>query len=169
MIKIAVIGNNGEIGEDLSRAAEEIGKEVAIHNCVLLCGGLGGVMKAAAKGAKASRGLTIGIIPNYLEPLANEYIDITISGLDFGLRNNILVQSADCIIAIGGGAGTLNEISMAYLSDKPVIIIKGYGGWVDKLGDDFIDERKIRKLIVAFSPKEAVEKALEAYETAVRA
>jgi uncharacterized protein (TIGR00725 family) len=132
---ISVCGSD-ETDKNLSsyalKIAEEVGKLIAQKDCVLVCGGRGGIMKAACRGVKEENGLTVGILPNSKEE-ANEFVDIPIvTGL--GHRRNFLVISAcDAIIAIGGRWGTLNEISYSMIFQKPIILIRGTGGVVDKI------------------------------------
>mgnify|MGYP001773874653 CR=1 FL=1 len=162
MIQFLVIGYNSELcTEKAYKIAYEVGKEIGKRKIVLITGGLGGVMEAASKGAKEEGGIVIGIIPSKNKEEANRYCDIVIcTGIGYA-RNFITAYSADAVIIVGGGAGTLTEASIAYLEGKPIIAIKGSGGIADKLiNDKYIDERKIVKVYEAKDPKEAVELAL---------
>lgn len=117
---IAVIGSGLE-DEALNGLAEQTGALLAEAGCVLVNGGLEGVMQASAKGAKSKGGLTIGILPGLDPKAANQYIDIAIpTGLG-EMRNLLIVRSAAAAIAIGGGYGTLSEIALALKASKPVI------------------------------------------------
>jgi uncharacterized protein (TIGR00725 family) len=138
--------------------AEEVGRLIAERKAVLVCGGRGGVMKAACKGVRTAGGLSIGILPDSKNE-ANEYVDVPIiTGL--GHRRNILVVSAgDVIIGICGRWGTLNEISFAMILKKPVILIKGTGGIVDELISGHLMHALETPFIVASSAQDAVEKA----------
>lgn len=119
-LQIGVIGA-GECSEDERRLAEQVGREIAKAGAVLVCGGLGGVMEASAKGAKAEGGITVGILPGFEPSTANPYIDIkVVTGLSHA-RNIVVVRSSDALIAIGGGYGTLSEIAIALKLNKPVI------------------------------------------------
>lgn len=143
------------------KIAYEIGCEVAKSNCVLMTGGLGGVMKAAAKGSHDSNGLTVGIIPQDDPSHANEFCDIVIpSGM--GLTRDFLTAlSADGIIIVGGGSGTLSEICAAYMHKKPMVAIRNTGGAADKFIDGYVDHRKNVKIIGVDNAKDAVKKILE--------
>ncbi len=120
---IAVIGGR-RIEKALLAEAEEVGKLIAKSGAILVCGGLGGVMEAASKGAQAEGGLTVGILPQDNPDRANQYIDIPVTtGLGIG-RNVIIARTADALIAVGGEYGTLSEIAFALQMKKPVIGIK---------------------------------------------
>jgi len=101
-----------------------LGRGIAERNAVLVCGGLTGVMEHAARGARAAGGLTIGLLPGEDPDDANEYIDFAIAtGLGHA-RNAILARTADGIVAVGGGLGTLSEIALALRNRRPTIGIK---------------------------------------------
>ena len=158
-LQILVIGHNDNgCSPEHERIAYEIGAEIAKSDCVLLTGGLGGVMKAASHGAN---GLAIGIIPQDDPSFANEYCDIVIpSGM--GLTRDFLnALSADGIIIVGGGSGTLSEICAAYMYKKPMVAIRGTGGAAEKFIDGYVDHRQNVKIIGVDSPKDAVKKILE--------
>src|SRR5574342_493530 len=127
--QILVIGHN-ENGctAEHEKIAYETGKEIAKSGSVLITGGLGGVMKAASKGAHDTGGLTVGIIPQDNSSFANEYCDVVIpSGL--GLSRDFLnALSADGVIVVGGGSGTLSEMCAAYMHKKPIVTLKNSGG-----------------------------------------
>lgn len=164
--QILVIGHN-ESGctPEHEKIAYETGAEVASSNCVLITGGLGGVMRAACKGAKETGGLTVGIIPQNDASFANEFCDIVIpSGM--GLTRDFLnALSADGIIIIGGGSGTLSEVCAAYMYKKPMVAIRNMGGTTEPYIDGYIDYRNNVKIVGVDSPKEAVEKILELITT----
>ncbi|WMW23325.1 TIGR00725 family protein [Methanolobus mangrovi] len=122
MIQIGVIGA-GSCDTELRRTAEEVGAEIAKNNAIMLCGGLGGVMEAAAFGAKKQGGTTIGILPGNSRQSANPCIDIAIV-TDMGhARNVIIAQSSDALIAVGGEYGTLSEIAHSLKMGKTVVIL----------------------------------------------
>jgi uncharacterized protein (TIGR00725 family) len=124
---IGVIGA-GSCDDRIYRIAEEMGRRIAESGTVLICGGLGGVMEAAAKGAKESGGLTVGILPGFNKEDANNYIDVPIvTGLSHA-RNVLVVRSSDIVIAIAGGYGTLSEIALALKIGKTVIGIETWEG-----------------------------------------
>lgn len=141
---IGVIGAGDATGE-VYEAAVEAGREIALRKFTLVCGGMGGVMEAACRGAKSEGGLTVGIIPGELKDEANPYVDIpVVTGMGHG-RNIIVVRSSDAVIAIGGSFGTLSEIAFALRLGIPVI---GINTW------DVSSE-----IIQADNPREAVELA----------
>ena len=155
--QILVVGNN-ENGStpELEKVAYETGLEIAKSGSVLITGGLGGVMRAACHGAKDADGLTVGIIPQNYPSFANEYCDIVIpSGI--GLARDFLnALSADGVIIIGGGSGTLSETCAAYMHKKPIVAIKNTGGIAEMFTDKYLDHRQNVKIVGVDSPKEAV-------------
>ncbi len=117
---IAVIGNSKASASEIE-LAEEIGREIAKNGAVLVCGGLDGVMEAACRGASSAGGLTVGILPGTDRHEANQYVKIPIvTGIGYA-RNIIVVKSAQAVIAVGGGYGTLTEIGYALKNGIPVI------------------------------------------------
>lgn len=143
---IGVIGA-GSCDDRIYHIAEEMGRKIAESGAILICGGLGGVMEAAAKGAKGAGGLTIGILPGFDKADANSYIDIPIvTGLSHA-RNVLVVRSSDIVIAIAGGYGTLSEIALSLKMGKTVIGIETWEGV-----DDIIRVK---------SPDEAIERIKE--------
>jgi uncharacterized protein (TIGR00725 family) len=132
-----VVGPSGLEPEE----AEELGRELARAGALLVCGGLGGAMEAACRGAKGEGGKTLGILPGADRSAANRYVDVAIpTGLGEA-RNALIVRAADALIAIAGGYGTLSEIALALRAGKPVI---GLGTW------------DIEGVVQASSPAEAV-------------
>jgi uncharacterized protein (TIGR00725 family) len=139
---VGVIGGN-ELTPELYRAAELIGREVASRQAVLITGGLTGAMEAASKGAKAAGGLTIGVLPGFSSRDANPYIDLPIvTGLSEA-RNIIIVRTADVLIAVGGGPGTLSEIAFALKLEKPVISLDSW-----HVADEIIRVRTPQEAVV---------------------
>ncbi len=161
-IQILVIGHNTNgCTEEHSKVAYETGSEVAKTGHVLVSGGLGGVMEAASHGAHDSKGLTVGIIPQDDASKANQYCDIVIP-TGMGLtRDFINALSADGIIIIGGGSGTLSEICAGYMHKKPMVAIRNMGGVNAQFIDNYLDHRQNIKIIGVDTPKEAVVKILE--------
>ncbi|GFN40212.1 MAG: conserved hypothetical protein [Marine Group I thaumarchaeote] len=160
--QILVIGNNEDSSTpELEKIAYETGAEIAKSSCVLITGGLGGVMEAASHGARDNGGIVVGIIPQNDPAYANEYCDIVIpSGL--GLTRDFLTAlSGDGVIVIGGGSGTLSEVCAAYMYNKPIAAIRGTGGTAEKYLDQYLDSRKKIKVIGVDSPKDAVKYILE--------
>lgn len=122
---IGVIGGHS-CNKEVEQIAHKIGKIVAKVGAILICGGLGGVMKAVCQGAKSENGLTIGIITNYDKKDANEFCDIVIpSGLGYA-RNVLVVQTADIIVALPGEYGTLSEVAYGLQFKKPVICLESW-------------------------------------------
>ena len=117
---IAVIGGSQSSARE-SKLAEEVGRELAKSGAILVCGGLGGVMEAACRGASSEGGLTIGILPGESSREANNYVQVPIvTGIGYA-RNVAVVKSAQAVIAIGGSYGTLSEIGHALQNGIPVI------------------------------------------------
>lgn len=134
--------------------AEELGREIAVHNAVLVCGGLYGVMEAVCKGASKAGGLTIGLLPGDDRRNANKYVSIAIpTGMGIA-RNALVVKSGQVVIAVEGHYGTLSETGLALAEHIPVISL---GSW-----EFFRQGKKDKKIIYTDSPRDAVEKALAA-------
>ncbi|OYT53846.1 MAG: TIGR00725 family protein [Candidatus Altiarchaeales archaeon ex4484_2] len=130
---IAVIGGETDVSEESLDMAEEIGSDIARNDCILVCGGRGGIMEAACRGAKAAGGLTVGILPSLDKREANKFVDIPLStGLGYA-RNSLVVSCADAVIALEGRVGTLSEIGMSLCNNRPVVVVKGSGGVSDFL------------------------------------
>ena len=112
--------------QSLYRLAERVGELVGRKGWVLLCGGLGGVMEASAKGARKEGALTVGILPGPERSAANPYIDVALP-TDMGhARNTIIARAADALIAVGGGFGTLSEIALARKMGKKVVSLSSW-------------------------------------------
>ncbi|HEX5457321.1 MAG TPA: TIGR00725 family protein [Candidatus Nitrosotalea sp.] len=161
-IQILIVGHNknGSTPE-AEKLAYGTGMEIAKSGAVLVTGGLEGVMKAASQGAKDAGGLTLGIIPQDNASFANEYCDIVVpSGMGLA-RDFLTALSADGVIMIGGGSGTLSETCAAYMHKKPIVAIKNSGGIADKYADTYLDHRKSTLIIGVSSPQEAVKVLLE--------
>lgn len=158
MLQILVIGYNSDACTDKAyNLAYQAGKEIAKRNAILITGGLGGVMEAACKGAYENGGLTVGIMPYDDTSEANPYCKIVIcTGIGYA-RNYINAYSADGVIMIGGGVGTLIEASIAYMKKKPIVAIKGSGGIADAYINKYLDDREIIKIEGADTPRDAVE------------
>lgn len=146
---IAVIGA-GECTPEVARVAEEVGRRLAEKGAILICGGLGGVMEAACRGANSAGGTTVGVLSGTNPGDANPYVDIPIVTGMGQARNVIVVASAQAAIAVGGGYGTLSEIGHARKLDIPVVGLETWS--LKKEGYTGIVEAK--------SPAEAVEKAV---------
>jgi uncharacterized protein (TIGR00725 family) len=122
---IAVIGG-GRCNAAEYSLAESVGRLIGGMGAILVCGGLAGIMEAAARGAKEAGGATIGVLPGHERAPGNPYLDYSITtGLGHA-RNLAVVSSGDAVIAVGGGYGTLSEIGLAAKVGRPVVIL---GGW----------------------------------------
>ncbi len=117
---VAVVGG-GTCTPQEAAWATAVGRLIAERGAVLLCGGLGGVMAAAARGAKQAGGLTVGILPGNDPREANADIDVALATGMGEMRNALIVRAASAVIAIGGGWGTLSEIAMAQRIETPVV------------------------------------------------
>lgn len=148
---IAVIGGSSPTAAEAS-LAEDVGRALAAAGAVLVCGGRGGVMEAACRGAKEAGGITVGILPGRQASEANPYVDIPIATGIGEARNAIITRTADVAIAIGGSYGTLSEIGFALGFGKPVI---GLMTWsMERAGHPPVP------IIRTETPEEAVREAL---------
>ena len=161
-LQIGVIGYNDDRCSGVAREiAYKVGKEIALSGSVLICGGLGGVMEAACKGAKEANGDTVGIIPQDKFSFANKFCDIVIcSGIGFA-RDFIVATSSDGIIAVGGGIGTLIEMSVGYMIKKKIVAISPSGGVSEVYAGKYLDERKRVLIESAPDAKSAVQAILK--------
>lgn len=143
--------------------AQEIGRALAQNNCVVVTGGKGGIMEAAARGAKMAKGQTVGIISGTNRFGSNDFTDIeVVSGsAGAGFDEFLLVMMIDALIVIDGGAGTLEEMTIAYRNKKPIVVLSQSGGWAEKLAGSFLDKRETIKIESAENAKQAVAKALK--------
>ena len=122
---VAVIGASTATHEELA-IAEEVGLLIAKNGWILVNGGLGGVMEASAKGAFEAGGIVVGILPTPATDAANRFVTIPIATNMGHARNVIIAHTADVLIAIGGGEGTLSEIAIARKLEKTVFGIKSW-------------------------------------------
>lgn len=141
---VAVIGDaNVPAGSQKGLLAEEVGRLLVDAGFRVLTGGLGGVMESACRGARSSTryqsGDTVAVLPGHDPVEANEFVDVVIaSGLDH-VRNSI-VAHADAVVAIGGGAGTMSEICLAWIYKRLIVALR-VEGWSGKIADQRVDER----------------------------
>jgi len=142
---LSVIGA-GDAPDDVCAMAREVGREIASRGAVLINGGRGGVMRAAAEGAHRAGGHTIGIIPSYDRASANEFIEFVIASGMGEARNAIIVASSDAIIAMAGEGGTLAEIGFAKKFRRPIVALNSWP--------------EIEELDRASTPREAVDLAM---------
>lgn len=170
MVRIAVIGQSGEIPQGMRDIAYDVGKEIALNKALLMTGGTSGVMEYSSKGAKEAGSLVLGFLAGDSLDSANDYIDIPITtGLPFDFRSSVLIHSSDAVIVIGGCNGTLGELSCAYLNKKPIIVLESSGGLSSKIKDFayegcYIDERKNIKLNFCSDAKTAVDTSIRHYK-----
>jgi uncharacterized protein (TIGR00725 family) len=148
-LRITVVGG-GSCDQTTAAAAERVGQEIARRGGVLICGGLGGVMEAAARGAQGAGGLTIGILPGERAGDANPHIEIPIATGLGEARNVVNVRAADAVVAVAGRYGTLSEIALALGMGIPVVAFESWA-----VTDD---------VVVADSPEDAVAKAFQLAE-----
>jgi uncharacterized protein (TIGR00725 family) len=142
---IGVIGGS-QAAPDILDLAEQLGKLIARSGNILVCGGLGGVMEAACRGAKKEGGITVGILPGPSRAEANAYVDLAIATNMGHARNAIIAHTCDVLIAVDGRYGTLSEIAFGLALGKRVIGLRSWDG--------------DQAIITASDPAEALEKAL---------
>jgi uncharacterized protein (TIGR00725 family) len=148
-VYLGVIGASS-CNDKVAKVAEEVGKEIARAGAILVCGGLGGTMEAACKGAKQAGGTTIGILPSWSRESANEFVDYPIvTGLG-DMRNLMVVKNSDAVIALFGRYGTLSEVAFCLNSNTPLVSLSNWN--VSK------------KMIRAKDPEQAVKLALAEIE-----
>ena len=161
MKKIGIIGpNNKMCSKELYEFGVQLGKQIALNNRTFVCGGLGGFMEAICNGLKHSSetfiGQTIGFLPSSNPEEANPFIDIPVpTGLGIG-RNLVIIQTADIIIAAGGGAGTLSELAFAWQLGKKVLCVTLFDGWAKELAGRDLDSRQNGLLIPVASIEQII-------------
>jgi uncharacterized protein (TIGR00725 family) len=122
---VAVVGP-GAASPEQEAVAEEVGRLLARRGAVVVCGGLGGVMEAACRGASREGGTTVGVLPGLDRGAANPFVSVAVATGLGEARNALVVRAADALIAVGGAYGTLSEIALALKAGKAVI---GLGTW----------------------------------------
>ena len=148
---VAVVGG-GAADTDTCAIAEAVGRALAGRGAVVVCGGLGGVMEAACRGAKHGGGLTVGILPGTDRRDANAYVDVAVPTGMGEARNALVVRAADVVIAVGGEFGTLSEIAFALRTGVGVV---GLATW-ELRRPGLVDDPVVR----ARTPEDAVDAAL---------
>jgi hypothetical protein len=156
---IAVVGS-GQAPQAQRHMAEEVGRAVAEAGAVLVCGGLGGVMEAACRGAQSAGGLTVGILPGLDRADANRHVDVAIATGLGEARNALVVRAADAVVAVAGEYGTLSEIALALQAGIPVI---GLDTWELGRGGEPVDT-----VVRAEGPAQAVALAVRMAKRASR-
>lgn len=167
-LQIGIMGSMADLKytKKMEKLAEELGFWVAKNGAILIFGAekdYDSLATAACRGSKRAGGLTVGVTYGKGLNIYEKNADVVIAtGLvRGGGRELTLSLSCDAIITISGGSGTLNEIAVAYQANIPVIILKGSGGWSDKLAGQYLDNRKKIKIEIAKNPKKAVEMAIK--------
>jgi len=165
-LQIGVMGSAADLRytKKFENAAEKIGELIAQKDGILIFGAekdCDSLSTAACRGANNKNGLTVGITYGKGKDIWQKGADIIIPcGLERGGgRELVLTLACDAVIAISGGSGTLTELAIAYQADIPMIALTGFGGWSDKLADQYFDGRERRKVLAAKTPEEAVELA----------
>jgi uncharacterized protein (TIGR00725 family) len=148
---VAVVGASRATAEE-ERTAEAVGRGLGEAGAVVVCGGLGGVMEAACRGAKSGGGTTLGILPGTSRAEANPYVDVAVATGLGELRNGVVVRAADGLVAVGGEFGTLSEIALALKARKPVFAL---GSWELAREGEPVDA-----IVRAASPEDAVARVL---------
>jgi uncharacterized protein (TIGR00725 family) len=144
-IRVAVIGGSRP-GRQALEAAFEVGRLIARAGAVVVCGGLGGVMEAASRGAREEGGFVLGILPGTAPADANPWVDVAVAtGLGY-TRNALVIMNADAVVAIDGEYGTLSEIAYGKIHGKKVV---GLGSW------------EVKGVEAAATPGDAVRMALD--------
>ncbi|MEM7550736.1 MAG: TIGR00725 family protein [Bacteroidota bacterium] len=139
--QISVIGDSNP-SQETYNAAYQIGKLLAKMGAIVITGGKLGIMEAVAKGVDEENGVSVGILPSSSKDESNFYNTIVMP-TDMGhARNALVVLAADIVIAMGGGAGTLSELSFGWIYNKPILTLKGYGGWSDEFGNFKVDGKR---------------------------
>ena len=148
--QIAVVGA-GDAGRELLATAEQVGARLAEAGAVLVCGGLGGVMEAACRGAREAGGLTVGLLPGTDRLAANPFVEVAVPTGMGEMRNALVVRAGEAVIAVGGGYGTLAEIALALKARTPVV---GVSTWEAARTGRAIEVERVE------SAAEAVDRAL---------
>ena len=168
---LGVIGS-GNASHEEKAAALAVGELAIDAGFRIVSGGLGGVMEDASKGARRSKayveGDVIGVIPGADASEANTYCDIVIPTGMGHARNVVVVSTADVVVAIGGSAGTLSEIALAWRCGKPIVGLE-LPGWSGVLANQQVDSRRRDVVHGAETPEVAIETALRLLGTAKRA
>jgi uncharacterized protein (TIGR00725 family) len=151
---VAVVGPS-DPEPDCYQLAMEVGRLIAEGGGTVVCGGLAGVMEAAALGASGAGGRVLGVLPGRDRADANPYVTMVVATGLGELRNGLVVRTSDAVVAVGGSWGTLSEVALARRLDLPVFSLRGWSV-VDHLG-------------VAADGPVAVSTPAEAVDAAVRA
>lgn len=167
-LQIGIMGSAADLnyGKDVEKFAKKIGKLVAKSGNILVYGAekdYSSLSTNAAIEASKNGGMTVGITGGSKKEIWGDFRPTVLIPTGLGIgggREYTLVLSCDVIIAISGGSGTLNEISVAYQAGIPIVVIDKFGGWAAKLANEYLDDRKRLKCLTASTPEEAVELAI---------
>ena len=167
-LQIGIMGSAADLNysNDALNFAKELGKLIAKSGNILVYGAekqYTSLSTEAAKVATKYGGMTVGVAGGKDKKIFGKFRPTVLinSGLEIGGgREFTLVLSCDVIIAISGGSGTLTEMAIAYQAGIPIIVVDKFGGWANRLSDDYVDDRKRLKCIEVTTPKEALEKAI---------
>ena len=166
-IFVGIIGpNKKSCTNEIYTFGLKLGKYIIDHNYIIVCGGKEGIMEAVCKGAHTSEkytfGSTIGILPEENKTSANKYVDIAIP-TGVGIARNIqIINTADILIAVGGGAGTLSEIAFAWQKKKYVLCHSEFYGWAKELAGKAIDKKQ-NDLLIPFSKLNDINRLIKLY------
>lgn len=168
-LQIGVIGSAGleeypkgtKVQKNLYQTARRLGYLLAKKRVIVVTGGKGGIMKEVSKGAQEAGGLVVGVLSGSKRGVSNKYTDVEVlTGMGVGGSEYIQPILCDGLIILGGGAGTLQEIAVAYRNKKPMVAIEGLQGWGNKLSNQFLDKRKLARIVTVKSPEKAIEQIL---------
>ena len=168
-LQIGVMGSAADLNysEDALSFSKKLGKLIAESGNILVYGAekdYTSLSTEVAKVASKNGGITVGVAGGKDKNVYGEFRPTVLinSGLEIGGgREFNLVLSCDVIIAISGGSGTLTEMAIAYQAGIPIIVVDKFGGWAEKLSDEFIDDRKRLKCISCKNEKDALKKAIK--------
>jgi uncharacterized protein (TIGR00725 family) len=161
---VSVVGGRSAT-DALLHAAHRLGDELMLAGYRLCSGGRNGIMAAVSRGARESQawsdGRIVGILPGLDDGDANPYCDIVIpTGLHLA-RNALVVSSADAVVALGGGSGTLSEIALAWQYDKPIVALDIGEGWSARLAGESLDENREGHILAALTVEAVMEQLRE--------
>ena len=175
VLQVGVIGSAGaeeyregwKLAKGLPKAVKELGRLLGKSGATIVTGGGGGIMSAVSREGIKGDSITVGLFNTHNDiGLGDIYTVGLTTGMLEGGPEYLLPLCSDVIIAVSGGAGTLNELTVAYRNRVPVVLLKGFGGWVDRLipmlfDGKYLDERKRTPFYITDSPEKAVKIALK--------
>jgi len=167
-MRVAVVGYSGPVDRppvsDVADVARELGRRLAEEGHVVITGGRDGVMELVSEAARSAGGLVVGVLPGREgEGYVNPHVDVPIyTSMDFQMRSHILIHSAQVVVSIGGEIGTAVEILLAYAAKKPVVLLRGTGGWTDRFASvlidgEYLDNRRMVKVKQTWSVEEVID------------